>query len=170
MVGETMPELRRIVPCLWFDHQAEEAVEFYVSIFERSRITRVTHYGSEGQGIVGQRPGTAMTVSFELLGESFTALNGGLHFSFSEALSLQVMCDTQDEIDRYWSKLSAGGDNMAQRCGWLKDRYGLSWQIVPAVLPELVSDLDPARAGRVMKAVLGMKKLEIAGLEEAYGG
>lgn len=164
-----MPTIQRIVPCLWFDSQAEDAATFYVSVFERgSSITRVTHYGSDGHGVPGREPGSVMTVSFELLDQPFTALNGGPSFKFNESISLQVMCETQDEIDTYWARLSAGADNRAQQSGWLKDRYGLSWQIVPSVLPDLVSDLDPARAGRVMTAVLGMKKLDIAILERAY--
>jgi predicted 3-demethylubiquinone-9 3-methyltransferase (glyoxalase superfamily) len=166
-----MPTIQKIAPCLWFDNQGEEAAKFYVSVFERaSRIVRVTHYGEEGKEVHGQKPGSVMTVAFELEGQSFTALNGGPVFKFSEAISLQVMCDTQDEIDRYWSKLSAGGDDKAQQCGWLKDRYGLSWQIVPAVMPELIGDRDPAKAGRVMKAMLKMKKLDIAALKKAHAG
>jgi predicted 3-demethylubiquinone-9 3-methyltransferase (glyoxalase superfamily) len=166
-----MPTIQKIVPCLWFDSQAEEAAKFYVSVFERaSRITQVTHYGEEGKEVHGQKPGTVMTVAFELEGQQLTALNGGPHFKFNEAISLQVMCETQDEIDRYWGKLSAGGDDKAQQCGWLKDRYGLSWQIVPAVMPELIGDRDPAKAGRVMKAMLKMKKLDIATLKKAHAG
>jgi predicted 3-demethylubiquinone-9 3-methyltransferase (glyoxalase superfamily) len=166
-----MPTIQKIVPCLWFDSQAEEAAKFYVSVFERaSRITQVTRYGEEGQETHGQKPGTIMTVAFELEGQQLTALNGGPHFKFNEAISLQVMCETQDEIDRYWGKLSAGGDVKAQQCGWLKDRYGLSWQIVPAVMPELIGDRDPAKAGRVMKAMLKMKKLDIAALKKAHTG
>jgi predicted 3-demethylubiquinone-9 3-methyltransferase (glyoxalase superfamily) len=165
-----MPTIRKIIPCLWFDGQAEEAAKFYVSVFERSRITRLTHYGEEGQEVHGRRPGSVMTVAFELDGEPFTALNGGPLFKFNEAISLQVMCETQEEIDRYWSQLSAGGDEKAQQCGWLKDKYGLSWQIVPADLPDLFDDRDPARAGRVMKALLTMKKLDIRALRQAYAG
>ena len=165
-----MPTIQRIVPCLWFDSQAEEAATFYVSVFERSRITRVAHYGKEGQEVHGRKPGSVMTVSFELDGSPLTALNGGPHFKFNEAISFQVMCETQDEIDRYWGKLSAAGDETAQQCGWLKDRYGLSWQIVPTVLPELVGDPDVAKAGRAMRAMLHMKKLDIAMLKQAHAG
>jgi len=165
-----MPTIRRIIPCLWFDSQAEEAAKFYVSIFERSRITGLTRYGTEGQEIHGGKPGSVLTVAFELDGEPFTALNGGPLFRFTEAVSFQVMCETQDEIDRYWSKLSAGGDEKAQQCGWLKDKYGLSWQVVPAVLPALIGDPDPAKAGRVMKALLPMKKLDIQALKQAHAG
>jgi predicted 3-demethylubiquinone-9 3-methyltransferase (glyoxalase superfamily) len=165
-----MPTIAKIVPCLWFDTQAEEAVTFYVGIFEKSRIRSITRYGDEGREVHGQKPGTVMTVAFEIEGVAFTALNGGPHFRFNEAISLQVMCETQEQIDRYWSKLSAGGDETAQRCGWLKDRYGLSWQVVPAVLAEYLADEDPARAGRVMTAMLGMKKLEIEALKDAHAG
>jgi predicted 3-demethylubiquinone-9 3-methyltransferase (glyoxalase superfamily) len=163
-----MPTIQKIIPCLWFDSEAEEAAQFYVSVFERSRVGRVTHYGEEGQEVHGRKAGSVMTVAFELEGVPFTALNGGPHFKFNEAISLQVMCETQDEIDRYWSKLSAGGDEKAQQCGWLKDRYGLSWQIVPALLPDLLADPDQANAGRVMNAMLKMKKLDIAKLKQAY--
>jgi predicted 3-demethylubiquinone-9 3-methyltransferase (glyoxalase superfamily) len=165
-----MPTIRKIIPCLWFDSQAEEAAKFYVSVFERSRITGITHYGTEGQEVHGGKPGSVLTVAFELDGEPFTALNGGPLFRFTEAVSFQVMCETQDEVDRYWSKLSAGGDEKAQQCGWLKDQYGLSWQVVPAVLPALIGDPDPAKAGRVMKALLPMKKLDIKALKRAHAG
>jgi predicted 3-demethylubiquinone-9 3-methyltransferase (glyoxalase superfamily) len=143
---------------------------FYVSIFERSVIGRVTRYGEEGREIHGQAPGTVLTVAFELEGQPFTALNGGPQFKFNEAISFQVMCETQDEIDRFWDKLSAGGDEKARQCGWLKDKYGLSWQIVPAVLPELLGDHDPTKAERTMKAMLQMKKLDIATLKRAHAG
>ena len=165
-----MPTIRKIIPCLWFDSQAEEAAKFYVSVFERSRITGITRYGTEGQEVHGGKPGSVLTVAFELDGQPFTALNGGPLFRFTEAVSFQVMCETQDEIDRYWSKLSAGGDEKAQQCGWLKDQYGLSWQVVPAVLPALIGDPDPAKAGRVMKALLPMKKLDIKTLKQAHAG
>jgi predicted 3-demethylubiquinone-9 3-methyltransferase (glyoxalase superfamily) len=165
-----MPTIQTIIPCLWFDSQAEEAATFYVSVFERSRISRVARYGEEGQEVHGRKPGTAMTVAFELEGKPFTAFNGGPLFHFTEAISLQVMCETQEEIDRYWDKLPAGGDEKAQQCGWLKDKYGLSWQIVPLVLPDLLGDSDPAKAGRVMKVMLKMKKLDIATLKAAYAG
>jgi predicted 3-demethylubiquinone-9 3-methyltransferase (glyoxalase superfamily) len=165
-----MPTIRKIIPCLWFDSQAEEAAKFYVSVFERSRITGITHYGTEGQEVHGGKPGSVLTVAFELDGEPFTALNGGPLFRFTEAVSFQVMCETQDEVDRYWSKLSAGGDEKAQQCGWLKDQYGLYWQVVPAVLPALIGDPDPAKAGRVMKALLPMKKLDIKALKRAHAG
>jgi predicted 3-demethylubiquinone-9 3-methyltransferase (glyoxalase superfamily) len=165
-----MPANRKIIPCLWFDSQAEEAAKFYVSVFERSRITDITHYGEEGREVHGRKPGSVLTVAFELDGEPFTALNGGPQFQFTEAISFQVICETQDEIDRYWSKLSAGGDEKAQQCGWLKDKYGLSWQVVPAELPALIGDPDRAKAGRVMKALLPMKKLDMKALKQAHAG
>ncbi len=165
-----MAEVQRISPCLWFDTEAEAAAKFYVSIFERSRITRITHYGNEGQGIHGQPAGSVLTVAFELDGCPLTALNGGPNFKFSEAISLQVGCETQEEIDRYWDALSAGGDPKAQQCGWLKDRYGLSWQVAPVILPELIDDPDQRKADRTMRALLGMKKLDIDALKTAHGG
>ena len=153
--------MREITPCLWFDMEGEEAARFYTSAFPDSRIVEVSRYG-EG----GPRPaGTVMTVSFELAGQKFLALNGGPEFTFSEAVSFQVSCETQDEVDAYWSTLSEGGEEGP--CGWLKDRFGLSWQIVPTRLPELLSDPDPERSQRVMTAMLGMKKIEIAELERA---
>jgi predicted 3-demethylubiquinone-9 3-methyltransferase (glyoxalase superfamily) len=160
----------KINPCFWFDGQAEEAASFYVSIFERSRIVRVTRYGKEGQDITGGKPGSVMTVAFELEGQAFTALNGGPEFKFNEAISLQVMCERQDQLDRYWKQLSAGGDPKAQQCGWLKDRFGVSWQITPAVLPDLIADPDPVKSARAVKAMLKMKKLDIATLQQAYAG
>src|SRR5688572_20136909 len=166
-----MAHLSKIVPCLWFDSQAEEAAKFYVSVFENdSRITRVSHYTTEGQAIHGREPGSVLTVEFQLVGSRLTALNGGPQFKFSEAISLQAMCESQAELDRYWSQLSAGGDATAQQCGWLKDRFGLSWQIVPSTLPDLINDADPNKASRVMRALLQMKKLDIAALEKAHAG
>jgi predicted 3-demethylubiquinone-9 3-methyltransferase (glyoxalase superfamily) len=165
-----MAEVQRISPCLWFDREAEEAAKFYVRIFERSRITRITHYGNEGQGIHGQPAGSVLTVNFELDGCPLTALNGGPSFKFTEAISLQVGCETPEEIDRYWEALSAGGDPKAQQCGWLKDRYGLSWQVAPVILPELLDDADQKKADRTMRAMLGMKKLDIDALKTAHGG
>src|ERR1700754_1086327 len=135
-----MPKIQPIVPCLWFDHEAEEAARFYVGIFKHSKIVRTVHYGHAGQEVHGREPGSVMTVEFELGGQAFTALNGGPHFKFNEAISLQVMCETQDEIDDYWEKLGAGGDPQAQQCGWLKDKYGLSWQIVPSIMAEMFED------------------------------
>jgi predicted 3-demethylubiquinone-9 3-methyltransferase (glyoxalase superfamily) len=163
-----MATIQKIVPCLWFDTHAEEAAKFYISVFPNSRIDRITHYTGEGKEIHGHEPGSIMTVTFELSGCLFTALNGGPNFKFSEAVSFQVMCDTQEEIDRYWSKLTPGGDENAQQCGWLCDKFGLSWQIVPTRLPELLSDDDPVKVGRTMNALLQMKKLDIARLEQAH--
>lgn len=162
--------LQRIAPCLWFDTQAEEAAHFYCSIFNNSRILRVSRYGEAGHETHGRPAGSVMTVMFELDGQTITALNGGPVFKFSEAISLQVNCDTQQELDYFWDKLSAGGDASAQQCGWLKDKYGLSWQIVPTVLPEMMTDSDPRRGERVMTALLKMKKLDIAVLQSAYQG
>jgi len=165
-----MPTIHRIIPCLWFDSEAEEAATFYVSIFGRSAMGRVTRYGKEGREIHGRAPGTVLTVAFELEGQPFTALNGGPQFKFNEAVSFQVMCETQDEIDRFWDKLSAGGDEKARQCGWLKDKYGLSWQIVPRALVQLLQDKDPAKSKRVMAAMLQMDKIDIAKLKQAYEG
>ena len=165
-----MPVVQRISPCLWFDDQAEEAAKFYTGIFKNSKVAAVSRYGKAGQEVHGRPPGSVMTVAFELEGQTFTALNGGPIFKFNEAISFQVNCDTQAEVDYYWEKLSAGGDVKAQQCGWLKDRFGASWQIVPRVLVEMVIDPDPARSGRVMEAMLQMKKLDIAELKRAYAG
>jgi predicted 3-demethylubiquinone-9 3-methyltransferase (glyoxalase superfamily) len=159
--------MQRITPCLWFDDQAEEAAAFYTGIFENSRVVSVSRYGDAGREIHGKAPGTVMVVAFELDGQAFTALNGGPMFKFNEAVSLQVGCETQEDVDYYWEKLSEGGDEAAQQCGWLKDRYGLSWQVVPNVLGELISDPDPERSQRAMRAMLQMKKIDIAGLTRA---
>lgn len=159
----------RITPCLWFDQQAEEAARFYASVFRNSRIGRISRYGKEGHDIHGMPEGAVLTVEFELDGQPFTALNGGPAFRFNEAVSFQVMCDTQEELDHYWSRLSEGGDEAAQQCGWLKDRYGVSWQVVPSALPALLQSRDPARSDRVMKALLQMKKLDLRTLQQAYG-
>ncbi|CAN7354365.1 VOC family protein [Phenylobacterium sp. LjRoot225] len=154
-----------ITPFLWFDAQAEEAAALYATVFPNSRICDVTRYGPAGPGPEGQ----AMTVVFELDGLRFTALNGGPHFQFSEAISFVVPCETQDEIDAYWEKLTANGGAPSQ-CGWLKDRFGLSWQIVPTVLPELIGDRDPDKARRATEAMLKMTKLDIAELRRAHAG
>ena len=159
---------QKITPCLWFDDQAEEAAKFYTGIFKNSKIVAVTRYTAAGQEIHGKKPGSVMTVEFELDGQTFTALNGGPLFKFTEAVSFQVDCATQQEIDHFWDKLSAGGDPKARQCGWLKDRYGVSWQIVPSVLPQLLT--DPAKAERVMAALMGMTKLDIAALQAAADG
>jgi predicted 3-demethylubiquinone-9 3-methyltransferase (glyoxalase superfamily) len=160
----------RIVPCLWFDGQAQEAANHYVAIFPNSRIARVSHYGEVEQEVSGQQPGTVLTVAFELDGQPFTALNGTPAFRFSEAVSLQVMCETQDEVDYYWERLGAGGDEQAQQCGWLKDRYGLSWQVVPRIVTQIVGEAGSAPSQRAMAALLQMKKLDIARLQRAYAG
>jgi len=165
-----MQNSQRITPCLWFDDQAEEAVRFYTGIFKNSRILQLSRYGEAGQEVHGRPAGSVMVVAFELDGQRFTALNGGPLFEFNEAISLQVSCETQDEVDYYWDKLSAGGDETAQQCGWLKDRYGVSWQIVPSVLPEIMSGGDTAGSGRAMQAMLQMKKLDIDALKRAYAG
>lgn len=160
--------MQKITPCLWFDSNAEEAVEFYTSIFKNSKIGKISRYGKEGYEIHGKPEGTVLTVEFELNGQTFTALNGGPAFKFNEAISLQVHCKSQEEVDYYWGKLSEGGDKKAQQCGWLKDKYGLSWQIVPTVLSEMLQDKDAEKSESVMKALLQMKKLDIKALKQAY--
>jgi predicted 3-demethylubiquinone-9 3-methyltransferase (glyoxalase superfamily) len=162
--------MKRIAPCLWFNDQAEEAAKYYTGIFRNSRITLISWYGEAGKEIHQRPAGSVMTVAFELDGEPFTALNGGPVFKFNEAISLQVYCANQEEIDHYWNKLRAGGDEKAQQCGWLKDRFGVSWQIVPAILPELISDPDTKKSQRVFEAVLQMKKLDIDKLKQAFKG
>lgn len=161
---------QKITPCLWFDNQAEEAAAFYTAIFSNSRIGRITRYGKEGFEIHGRPEGSAMTVEFELDGHAFTALNGGPVFKFNEAVSFQVMCETQAEVDYYWDRLGAGGDEQAQQCGWLKDRYGLSWQVVPRALIDLVGDPGSAKSQRAMKAMLQMKKIDLEAIRQAYDG
>jgi predicted 3-demethylubiquinone-9 3-methyltransferase (glyoxalase superfamily) len=155
--------IKQIVPCLWFNNQAEEAANYYISVFRNSRIKRISYYGKVGYDIHGQKEGAVLTVDFEINGNPFTALNGGPVFRFNEAVSFQVYCDTQKEIDDYWGKLTGEGEE--GQCGWLKDKYGVSWQIVPAVLPQLIS--DPKRSERVMKALLQMKKFDIETLKAA---
>ena len=161
---------QRIAPCLWFDHQAEEAANYYVGIFPNSRVTAVTRYPSAGQEVHHQTAGSVMVVAFELDGQSFTALNGGPLFTFNEAVSLQVNCKTQDEIDYYWDKLGAGGDPKAQQCGWLKDRYGLSWQVAPQGMETMLKDAQSAGANRAMSAMMQMKKIDMGALERAFAG
>lgn len=165
-----MPTFNTISPCLWFDDQAEEAVEFYVSIFKNSKIGKITRYGEAGQEIHGRPAGSVAAIEFELDSQPFSALNGGPVFKFSEAISLQIHCANQEEVDYYWNKLGEGGDPQAQQCGWLKDRYGLSWQVVPTVLLEMVSDPEPVKSQRAFAAMLQMKKLDIAALQKAYAG
>ncbi len=158
----------RTRPCLWFDTQAEEAAKFYTGIFPNSQITRVTRYSTAGQETHRKPPGSVMTVAFELDGEPFTALNGGPEFKFNEAISLEVHCDSQKEIDTYWNKLGAGGDPAAQVCGWLKDKYGVSWQIIPEDISKLYEDENSDGAKAAMEAMLKMKKIDMAALQEAY--
>ena len=163
-----MQKLKGISPCLWFDGEAEAAARFYVGIFPNSSITRISYYGEEGQDIHGHKPGTVLTVAFELAGNTFTALNGGPNFKFNEAISFQIECETQAEIDYYTEKLSA--DPKALVCGWLKDKFGVSWQAVPTILPQMLCDADRRKSERVMRALLAMKKLDIAALKAAYDG
>ena len=165
-----MAHLQKITPCLWFDGQAEQAAKFYVSIFDNSELGAVSRYGKEGFDVHGRPEGSAMTVTFRLDGQDFIALNGGPLFKFTEAVSFIVHCGSQAEIDRYWERLGEGGDPNAQQCGWLKDKYGLSWQIVPAALSEMMADPDGRKSDRVMKALLPMKKLDLAALRRAYEG
>jgi predicted 3-demethylubiquinone-9 3-methyltransferase (glyoxalase superfamily) len=160
--------MQKISPCLWFDDQGEEAAKFYTSIFKDSKIGDVTRYGKEGYEIHGREEGTVMTVEFEIEGQKFLALNGGPIFKFNEAISFQVYCETQEEVDYYWEKLSEGGDEKAQQCGWLKDKYGVSWQIVPTILMKMLKDKDSEKSQRVMKVMLQMHKLEISTLKKAY--
>ncbi len=150
--------------CLWFDGQAEEAANHYISIFKNSKLGSVGRYTEAGSG----PPGTVLAVEFELNGQKFVALNGGPQFTFNESISFQIHCDDQDEVDYYWSKLSEGGEEVA--CGWLKDKYGVSWQVIPSVLTDLIGDPDPEKAKRATEAMLGMKKLDIAALQKAHAG
>lgn len=165
-----MQTIQRITPCLWFDNQAEDAAKFYVGIFKNSKIGAVSRYGEAGKEGHGQTPGAVMTIAFELDGQTFTELNGGPIFKFNEAVSFQVNWDTQEEVDHYWEKLSEGGDEKAQQCGWLKDKFGLAWQVVPRVLPEMLMDPDPGKSQRVMEVVMQSKKFDIAELKRAYAG
>jgi predicted 3-demethylubiquinone-9 3-methyltransferase (glyoxalase superfamily) len=162
-----MPNIQLITPCLWFGTQAKEAAEFYTAVFSNSQIVNITRYGEAGHEIHGKPAGTVMTVAFELNGQPFTALNGGSAFKFNEAISFQVICQTQEEVNDYWEKLSTGGDETAQQCGWLKDRYGVSWQIIPNILLEMLSDADPTKSQRTMTAMLQMKKIDISKLLQA---
>ena len=160
----------KIVPNLWFDRQAEEAARFYTGIFKNSTIGDISYYGSEGQEIHHMPEGTVMTVEFTLEGQQFVALNGGPVFKFNEAVSFVVNCDKQEEVDYFWDKLTAGGDPNAQQCGWVKDQYGLSWQVVPTILPKLMKDKNKEKAQRVMAAMLQMKKIDIEALQKAFDG
>ena len=160
--------VKALMPCLWFDTQAEAAASHYVSIFPKSKLGKITRYGKEGKEIHGKPAGSVLTVEFEIEGVKFLALNGGPQFKFDEAVSFQVLCETQADIDYFWSKLSQGGEE--GHCGWLKDKFGLSWQVVPTVLPEMLQDPNAARADRAMKALLQMRKLDIAALKQAQAG
>jgi predicted 3-demethylubiquinone-9 3-methyltransferase (glyoxalase superfamily) len=159
---------KQITPCLWFDTQAVEAAKFYCAVFKNSKITAISRYPEAGQEIHKKPPGSVMVVAFELDGQPFTALNGGPQFKFDEAVSFQVMCETQGEIDHYWSALTAGGQEGP--CGWLKDKFGLSWQVVANAIPRMMSDPDRAKSARVMNAFMKMKKLDVSALERAYAG
>lgn len=158
--------MQKITPCLWFDDKAEETMKFYVSIFKNSKVGRIARYGEAGAKVSGRPEGSVMTATFEIEGQEFMALNGGPHFKFSEAISFIVNCETQEEIDEFWEKLSDGGEKGV--CGWLKDKYGLSWQIVPTVLGEMLQDKDSEKTNRVMQAILQMKKLDITRLRQSY--
>ncbi len=164
-----MPTIKqKITPCLWFDTEAEEAAKFYTSIFDNSRIKHVARYGKAGCEVHRKEPGSVMVVEFEINGQSFVALNGGPQFKFNEAVSFQVMCDTQQEIDYFWSKLTQGGEEGP--CGWLKDRYGVPWQVVPSVVPQMMSNAEGGRSDRAMDALMQMKKPDLATLQRAYAG
>jgi predicted 3-demethylubiquinone-9 3-methyltransferase (glyoxalase superfamily) len=158
--------MQKMSTCLWFDSQAEEAARFYVSVFKDGKIGRIAHYGKEGFEIHGRPEGSVLTVEFEVNGQKFIALNGGPQFKFDEAVSFVINCETQEEIDYYWSKLTNGGQEGP--CGWLKDKFGLSWQVVPTVLSDMMADKDHTKSDRVMKAFLQMKKFDIQKLKEAY--
>ncbi len=161
-------DIQKIIPFMWFDKQAVEAAKFYVSIFKNSKIGEVTRYGKEGYEFHKMEEGTVMTVDFDIEGQKLVALNGGPMFKFNEAISFQVLCETQEEVDYYWEKLSEGGDEKAQQCGWLKDKYGVSWQIVPTILSKMIKDKDTNKSQKVIKAMLQMHKLDIKTLYEAY--
>jgi len=166
--------MQKITPFLWFDTQAEEAAKFYVSIFssrgKNSKVGGITRYDEAGAQASGMPKGSAMTVSFQLEDQDFTAINGGPHFKFTEAISFVVNCESQEEVDHYWTRLSEGGDEKAQQCGWLKDKFGMSWQVVPTILIRLLQDKDADKSKRVMQAMLQMKKMDIEGLKKASAG
>lgn len=164
-----MPSIRqKLTPCLWFDTQAEDAANFYTSVFENSRIKQISRYGNAGREVHGKESGSVMVVEFELEGQTFTALNGGPHFKFNEAISLQVMCDSQQQIDYFWNKLSQGGHE--GQCGWLKDRFGLSWQVVPSALPQMMTQAQGERLDRMIDAIMKMKKFDVETLDRACTG
>lgn len=162
--------ISKITPCLWFDHQAEEAANFYVSIFKNSRIKEISRYTEVGQEQHGRLPGSVMVVEFQLEGHDFTALNGGPHFTLSPAISFQIDCADQEEVDYFWDKLGEGGPVEARQCGWLQDKFGLSWQVVPGILRELTKDSNDPRSKRAFGAMMEMSKLDIAALKKAYEG
>ena len=162
--------IQKITSNLWFDRQAQEAANYYVSIFEDSKILRLTHYGKEGYEIHKMPEGTVLTVEFQIEGQKFMALNGGPAFKFNEAISFVVNCENQQQVDYYWEKLSRDGDPQAQQCGWLKDKFGVSWQVTPTQLSDMLNDKDHEKSERVMKVMLQMKKLDLKALEEAYEG
>lgn len=165
-----MAILQKIIPNLWFDGQAEEAANYYVSIFKNSSLGRISRYGKEGIEIHKKPEGSVLTIEFQLEGQSFMALNGGPEFTFNEAISFVIDCNTQEEIDYYWNKLIQGGDEKAQICGWLKDKFGVSWQVVPIQLNEMLVDPDPQKSARVMSEIFKMKKLDLSILQKAYEG
>lgn len=165
-----MATIQKIIPNFWFDSQAEDAANYYVSIFKNSKIDRITRYGKEGFEIHHRPAGSVMTVEFTLEGQKFVGLNGGPIFQFNEAVSFVIYCDSQQEVDYYWDKLIEGGDKNSQQCGWLKDKFGLSWQVVPKVLDEMIADPDPKKSEAVTRAMLQMKKLDIKRLQDAYNG
>jgi predicted 3-demethylubiquinone-9 3-methyltransferase (glyoxalase superfamily) len=162
--------MKTITPCLWFDERAEEAANYYTSIFKNSKINHISRYGEAGKEFHGKPVGSVMVVAFEINGQPFTALNGGPQFKFNEAVSFQVMCESQEEVDYCWDKLSAGGDPNAQACGWLKDKFGVSWQVVPIAAMEMLNSADSQKAQRAMGALMQMKKLDIATMKTAYDG
>jgi predicted 3-demethylubiquinone-9 3-methyltransferase (glyoxalase superfamily) len=159
---------QKITPCLWFDTQAEEAANFYAAIFKNSRVNKISRYTEAGREVHRKAPGSVLTVEFELDGQTFTALNGGPHFKFNEAVSFQVMCEGQAEVDYFWHKLGDGGQE--GQCGWLKDKFGVSWQVVPQVLPQMLTDADGAKRERAMSALMAMKKFDVAALQRAFAG
>ncbi len=159
---------QKITPCLWFDTQAEQPAKFYTAIFKNSRINKVSRYTEAGRDVHGKAPGSVLTVEFELEGQTFTALNGGPHFRFNEAVSFQVMCENQAEVDYFWQKLGDGAQE--GQCGWLKDKFGVSWQVVPQVLPQMLTDADGAKRERAMSALMAMKKFDVAALRRAIAG
>src|SRR5262245_61277939 len=161
--------MQKITPFLWFDNQAEEAVKFYTSVFKNCKIVETSHYGEEGSKVAGRPKGSVMTITFQIDDQEFIALNGGPLYKFTEAISFVVNCNTQQEVDEYWEKLTAAGGEEIQ-CGWLKDKFGLCWQIVPTILNKLIQDKDPQKSQRAMNAMLQMKKLDIKGLEDAFNG